>query len=146
MRSNRSALGHATRWEDHTFEIVHEEAQSPAMHMALDEALAEAVGAGTRAPTLRIWEWGAPAVVIGSFQSLRNEVDPDGGAAERELCEAVEDEDAGLLEIDDVAVEDVAVEGLLGEQRERRLVRREREHEHDQPEQRDPDQREELGS
>ena len=74
----RRALGHATRWEDHTFEIVHEEAQSPAMHMALDEALAEAVGAGTRAPTLRIWEWGAPAVVIGSFQSLRNEVDPDG--------------------------------------------------------------------
>ena len=74
----RRALGHATRWEDHTFEIVHEGAESPAMHMALDEALAEAVGAGTRAPTLRIWEWGAPAVVIGSFQSLRNEVDPAG--------------------------------------------------------------------
>ena len=74
----RRALGHATRWEDHTFEIVHEGAESPAMHMALDEAMAEAVGAGTRAPTLRIWEWGSPAVVIGSFQSLRNEVDPDG--------------------------------------------------------------------
>ena len=74
----RRALGHATRWADHTFEIVHEAAESPAMHMALDEALAEAVGAGTRAPTLRIWEWGAPAVVIGSFQSLRNEVDPEG--------------------------------------------------------------------
>ncbi len=74
----RRALGHATRWEDHTFEIVHEGAESPAMHMALDEAMAEAVGAGTRAPTLRIWEWGSPAVVIGSFQSLRNEVDPEG--------------------------------------------------------------------
>ena len=74
----RRALGHATRWEDHRFEIVHEGAESPAMHMALDEAMAEAVGAGTRAPTLRIWEWGAPAVVIGSFQSLRNEVDPEG--------------------------------------------------------------------
>lgn len=74
----RRALGHATRWEDHTFEIVHEGPQSPAMHMALDQALAEAVGEGVRPPTLRIWEWGAPAVVIGSFQSLRNEVDPDG--------------------------------------------------------------------
>lgn len=74
----RRALGHATRWEDHTFELVHEGPQSPAMHMALDEALAEAVGAGTRGPTLRIWEWGASAVVIGSFQSLRNEVDPEG--------------------------------------------------------------------
>ncbi|HQY32836.1 MAG TPA: biotin/lipoate A/B protein ligase family protein [Actinotalea sp.] len=77
----RRALGHATRWEDHTFEIVHEAAEEPAMHMALDEVLAEAVGAGTRGPTLRLWEWGAPAVVIGSFQSLRNEVDAE--AAER---------------------------------------------------------------
>ncbi|MDO8120120.1 biotin/lipoate A/B protein ligase family protein [Isoptericola sp. b490] len=74
----RRALGHATRWEDHTFEIVHEGPQSPAMHMALDQSMAEAVGAGTRRPTLRIWEWGAPAVVIGSFQSLSNEVDPEG--------------------------------------------------------------------
>jgi len=73
----RRALGHATRWEDHTFEIVHEGAESPAMHMALDQVLSEAVGEGTRRPTLRIWEWGAPAVVIGSFQSLRNEVDDD---------------------------------------------------------------------
>src|SRR5450756_2698006 len=35
----RRALGHATRWEDHTFEIVHEGAESPAMHMALDQVL-----------------------------------------------------------------------------------------------------------
>ena len=73
----RRALGHATRWEDHTFEIVHEGPESPAMHMALDQVLSEAVGEGARRPTLRIWEWGAPAVVIGSFQSLRNEVDDD---------------------------------------------------------------------
>lgn len=76
----RRALGHATRWEDHVFEIVHEGPQSPAMHMALDQVLAEAVGEGRRRPTLRIWEWGSPAVVIGSFQSLRNEVDPEGAA------------------------------------------------------------------
>ncbi len=83
----RRALGHATRWEDHTFEIVHEGPQRPAMHMALDQALSEAVAAGTRRPTLRIWEWGAPAVVIGSFQSLRNEVDPEG--AERHGIQVV---------------------------------------------------------
>src|SRR5690606_19454912 len=74
----RRALGHATSWEDHEFEIVHEGPESPAMHMALDEAMADAVGRGERRPTLRIWEWGAPAVVIGSFQSLRNEVDAEG--------------------------------------------------------------------
>ena len=83
----RRALGHATRWEDHTFEIVHEGPQSPAMHMAIDQAQAEAVGSGERGPTLRIWEWGAPAVVIGSFQSLRNEVDAEG--AERHGIEVV---------------------------------------------------------
>jgi lipoate---protein ligase len=74
----RRALGHASRWEDHEFELVHEGPESPAMHMALDQVLAEEVGEGRRRPTLRIWEWGAPAVVIGSFQSLRNEVDPQG--------------------------------------------------------------------
>jgi lipoate-protein ligase A len=47
------------------------------MHLALDQVLAEEVGAGTRKPTLRIWEWDSPAVVIGSFQSVRNEVDPE---------------------------------------------------------------------
>jgi len=74
----RRALGHATGWHDHTFEVIHEGPQSPAMHLALDQVLSESVDAGTRGPTLRIWEWGAPAVIIGSFQSLRNEVDPEG--------------------------------------------------------------------
>lgn len=74
----RRALGRATSWHDHEFELIHVAPQSPAMHMALDEVLAEEVGAGRRRPTLRIWEWGAPAVVIGSFQSLKNEVDPEG--------------------------------------------------------------------
>ncbi|GAA4849875.1 lipoate--protein ligase family protein [Luteimicrobium xylanilyticum] len=74
----RRALGHATGWQDHVFEVVHEVAQTPAMHMALDQALAESVGRGDRGPTLRIWEWERPAVVIGSFQSLRNEVDAEG--------------------------------------------------------------------
>ncbi|AIT28056.1 biotin/lipoate A/B ligase family protein [Bordetella holmesii 30539] len=46
--------------------------------MALDAVITDEVGAGVRAPTLRIWEWAAPAVVIGRFQSLRNEVDAEG--------------------------------------------------------------------
>lgn len=53
----------------------------PALHMALDEVLTREVAAGRRPPTLRFWEWAAPAVVIGNFQSLRNEVDV--AAAER---------------------------------------------------------------
>lgn len=47
------------------------------MHLALDEVLAQEVAAGRRAPTLRFWEWERPAIIIGAFQSLRNEVDMD---------------------------------------------------------------------
>ena len=45
------------------------------MHMALDEVLLEQVIEGARRPTLRIWEWIEPALVIGSHQSVLNEVD-----------------------------------------------------------------------
>lgn len=77
----RRALGHATGWNDHTFEVIHDAPREPHLQMALDEVLAHAVGAGTRGPTLRIWEWERNAVVIGSFQSVRNEI--DGEAAQR---------------------------------------------------------------
>jgi lipoate-protein ligase A len=45
------------------------------MHMAVDEVLLERVIAGERRPALRIWEWIEPALVIGSHQSVINEVD-----------------------------------------------------------------------
>ena len=76
----RRALGHATSWHDHTFELIHLGPQPPALHAALDQVLSEELAAGRRGPTLRFWEWVEPAVVIGSFQSLRNEVDPEGAA------------------------------------------------------------------
>ncbi|MFD9380099.1 biotin/lipoate A/B protein ligase family protein [Streptomyces sp. NPDC059999] len=71
----RRAVAHATDWTDYDWQLIHDAPQSPALHMALDEVLTAEVAAGRRPPTLRMWEWGAPAVVIGSFQSLRNEVD-----------------------------------------------------------------------
>lgn len=83
----RRALSAATSWRDHDWLLLHEPPQSPAYHMALDQVLLEEVGAGRRSPTLRIWEWASAAVVIGSFQSLRNEVDPI--AAERHGIEVV---------------------------------------------------------
>ncbi|WP_210636576.1 lipoate--protein ligase family protein [Streptomyces sp. GESEQ-13] len=74
----RRALAHATDWTDYDWHLVHEGPQPPALHMALDEVLTHEVAAGRRPPTLRVWEWASPAVIIGSFQSLRNEVDPEG--------------------------------------------------------------------
>jgi lipoate-protein ligase A len=76
----RRALSAATSWTDHDWLLLHEPPKIPAYHMALDQTLIEEVAAGRRAPTLRVWEWASPCVVIGSFQSLRNEVDPDGAA------------------------------------------------------------------
>ena len=74
-------------WLDHAWELVHEPPQSPALHMALDEVMVDEVSAGRRAPTLRIWEWAGPAVVMGRFQSLRNEVDME--AAQRHGIDVV---------------------------------------------------------
>ncbi|KZC36839.1 MULTISPECIES: lipoate--protein ligase family protein [Rhodanobacter] len=76
-----------TDWRDHDWQLIHTVPQSPTLHMALDDVLTHEVGAGRRAPTLRIWEWASPAVVIGRFQSLRNEV--DGAAARRHGIEVV---------------------------------------------------------
>ncbi|WP_020579131.1 lipoate--protein ligase family protein [Actinopolymorpha alba] len=74
----RRALARATDWLDHDWHLIHDGPQEPALHMAIDEVLAREVADGRRPPTLRIWEWAAPCVVIGSFQSLRNEVDAAG--------------------------------------------------------------------
>jgi len=76
----RRSLVQASTWRDYDWQVIHGKAIAPVLQMALDEVLATEVGEGRRQPTLRIWEWNAPAVVIGSFQSLRNEVDADNAA------------------------------------------------------------------
>ncbi|MEU8223567.1 lipoate--protein ligase family protein [Kribbella sp. NPDC048915] len=76
----RRAVTGATGWRDHRWQFVHDVPREPALQMALDEVLTEQVGSGERPPTLRVWEWASNAVIIGSFQSLRNEVDLDGAA------------------------------------------------------------------
>lgn len=73
----RRSLSRATDWRDYDWQIIHDAPVSPNLHLALDQVLTEEVGAGRRGPTLRFWEWKQPAVVIGSFQSLKNEVDPE---------------------------------------------------------------------
>ncbi len=67
-----------SRWQDHDWHLVHADPQQPALHMALDDVMLDDVSAGRRPPTLRVWEWARSAVVLGRFQSLRNEVDAQG--------------------------------------------------------------------
>lgn len=76
----RRALTGAKNFHDYTWNYLAPTLLEPLQQMALDQVLAEEVGAGNRGPTLRLWEWANPAVVIGSFQSLSNEVDLDNAA------------------------------------------------------------------
>lgn len=69
------------RWHEHDWQFIHDAPTAPRLHMAIDEVLTLEVGAGRREPTLRIWEWDSNAVILGRFQSVRNEVDMP--AAER---------------------------------------------------------------
>lgn len=75
------------RWDALDWRLLHGAPERPSMQMAIDEILVDEVAAGRRAPTLRIWEWAGSCVVIGRFQSLRNEVDPE--AAQRHGIEVV---------------------------------------------------------
>ncbi|MGK0722403.1 lipoate--protein ligase family protein [Leucobacter sp. W1478] len=77
----RRGVTGAAHWRDYDWQIVHEPAMSPMMNAALDEVLTIAVGEGLRGPTLRIWEWDRSAAIIGSFQSVKNEVDEEQLAA-----------------------------------------------------------------
>lgn len=74
----RRALAMATSWHDHDWDVIAPTILPTALNVALDEVLTREVGAGRRNPTLRFWDWNEPSVVIGSFQSVRNELEQDG--------------------------------------------------------------------
>ena len=61
--------------DDVEWEVIPSSPHPAHMHMALDEVLLGRVIAASRPPLLRIWEWIEPALVIGSHQSVMNEVD-----------------------------------------------------------------------
>ena len=74
------ALGAVAAWDGLAFDVIPPVTLPPAWHVALDEVIAAEVAAGRRLPTLRFWDWDEPLVVIGSFQSVRNEVDEEAAA------------------------------------------------------------------
>ena len=76
-RTGTDADGDRRRWESLAagLSVVHDRPRTPAEQMALDVAWARQVADGRRGPTMRFWEWSAPAVVVGRFQSIDDEVD-----------------------------------------------------------------------
>jgi lipoate---protein ligase len=118
----RRALGKATGWADHTFDVIPPVTLDPVLHIALDQVLPAELGAGRRNPTLRFWDWDSSLVVIGSYQSVRNEVDDE--AAERygiEVARRISGGGAMFMERGNcitysLVVPDSLVEGLSFEQ------------------------------
>lgn len=76
----RRALGQGSGWHDHAFDVIPPQTLPAAQHVALDEVIVNAVASGLRPPTLRFWDWPDSVVVVGSFQSLKNEIDAEGAA------------------------------------------------------------------
>jgi lipoate---protein ligase len=63
------------RLRDSRWEVIPPSGHGAHMHMALDEVLLDQVITGRRPPTMRLWRWIERALVIGSHQSVLNEVD-----------------------------------------------------------------------
>lgn len=63
------------RWTQYPWRLIRGEPVAAPINHAIDEVLTRRVGAGQRQPTLRFWERFEPEVVIGRFQSVKNEVD-----------------------------------------------------------------------
>ena len=72
---------HDARWKRYEWKLIPQVARPPLINMALDEVLTLRVGRGERSPTLRVWGWSGRCVVLGRFQSVRNEVDEAAAAA-----------------------------------------------------------------
>src|SRR5947209_11420114 len=66
------------RWRAYDWRLIPAALTAPVMNMALDAVLTERVGSGARPATLRFWGWAASCVVLGRFQSVRNELDEEG--------------------------------------------------------------------
>lgn len=64
----------ARRWSQLSLEVFVDIPRMPAEEMRVDKVWAEQVAAGQRPPTLRFWNWAAPAVVCGKYQSIADEV------------------------------------------------------------------------
>lgn len=86
-RARTDAITHAdwpNRWHRlaRELQVVLDEPRSPADQMVIDEQWAREVAQGQRPATLRFWQWSAPAVVVGQYQSIPDEVNLDAAQAE----------------------------------------------------------------
>ena len=64
----------ASRWTDYDWRLIRGKPVAAPVNHAIDEVLTRRIGTGEREPTVRFWERLEPEIVIGRFQSVRNEI------------------------------------------------------------------------
>ena len=64
----------ADRWAQLHPIIIHDIPREPVEQMTIDEQWAREVAQGERPATIRFWEWVSPAIVVGRYQSIPDEV------------------------------------------------------------------------
>lgn len=90
----------------------------PPFQVAMDETLTLSTAAGDRGPNIRFWNWAGPCVVLGRFQSVRNEVYEDVAAEQGvELVRRISGGGAMLIEPEgaitySIAAPESLVEGM----------------------------------
>jgi lipoate---protein ligase len=77
-------------WRNYDWRLIRGKPVPVELNHALDEVLVRRVGMGERPPTLRIWDRTGPEIVLGRFQSVKNEihieaVDADGLKVNRRI-------------------------------------------------------------
>ena len=70
------------RWHRLAPKIVVDKPRRPQEQMDVDVQWSREVAAGERPATIRFWQWASPAVVVGRFQSIPDEVHEDVAAKE----------------------------------------------------------------
>ncbi len=65
------------RWKGAEWRLIPGTPRPPLLNMSLDEVLTLRVGRGERPPTIRVWGWDRSCVVLGRFQSVKNEVNEE---------------------------------------------------------------------
>lgn len=83
----RRALTRATSFAEYEWAVIRDVPREPREQVALDETLTREVAEGRRGPTVRFWQQRGAGVYVGSFQSIRNEVDME--AAQRHGVQVV---------------------------------------------------------
>lgn len=89
----------AQRFRSVEWTLLPDPSLKPPSQVAMDETLIRSTASGKRGPNIRFWNWADPCVVLGRFQSVRNEVHEDVAAEQGvELVRRISGGGAMLIE------------------------------------------------